>query len=397
MTAMILLEYHFIAGNDGKIYCNRVIDYNYLKRYLSVFDDIILVGRLSKENGDCSDKLLVSGENVKFVPLEEFVGIKGIIKNYRKIMKTIKNVIPQVSCVIMRAPNHLSLITYRLFKRKKIPFALEFNIAANKFIEKDSLLGNIINKFVVKEAKKMCLTANGVAYVTEEILQKTYPCRALLEPDNKNYFTASYSTIELDDKMRKKQNWSSKPKVFNIIHTGYMDSYRKGQVVLIKAISEVIKMGITNIHVTLVGDGQKRKEFEGVVNNYNLTDFFSFTGLIKRREDLTKILAKQHFFVFPTQSEGLPRSIIEAMSVGLVCLSSPVDGVPELLEEEMLIDYNDYLGYANKIVELINDFEKMKEISNLNYRKVEKYRKEILDRKRKKFYLQLKELSKNRR
>lgn len=397
MTAMVLLEYHFIASSDGKIYCNRVIDYNYLKRYLSVFNDIILVGRLSKDNGDCRDKLLVSGENVKFVPLEEFVGISGIIKNYRKIMKTIKNVIPQVSCVIMRAPNHLSLITYRFFKRKKIPFALEFNIAADKFIEKDNLLGKILNKLIVKEAKKMCLTANGVAYVTEEILQKAYPCRALLEPDNKNYFTGSYSTIELDDEMRKKQNWISKPKIFNIIHTGYMDSYRKGQIVLIKAINEVIKMGITNIHVTLVGDGQKREEFERIVNNYNLSHYFSFTGLIKKKEDLTKILTKQHFLVFPTQSEGLPRSIIEAMAVGLVCLASPVDGIPELLNTEMLINYNDYLGYANKIVELINNFERMKEISVSNYQKVEKYKKEILNKRREKFYLQLKDLSKNRR
>lgn len=392
MTALVLLEYHFIKGKDNKIYCDRVIDYNYLQRYLSVFDKIILCGRMTHTEGDCSDKLLVSGPNVEFVALPDFQGIKGIVKNYFKIMKIIKSIIPKVGCCIMRAPNHLSLITYRLFKKKKLPFALEFNIAADKFIESNSFIGKMINKFVIKETKNMALVANGVSYVTEHVLQDTYPCTAILKKEDSKYFTASYSTIDLTDEMFYDQNWDehNKPEVFNIIHTGYMDSYRKGHIVLLKALKEVIDSGYDNVKLILVGDGNKREEFQKLAHDLEIEDHVEFKGLIKKKKDMTELLKTCHMLVFPTQSEGLPRSIIEAMAVGLVCVSSPVDGIPELLEEDMMIDFNDVNGYSNRIIELINDWTKMIEVSKKNNEKVKKYKKENLDNIRKEFYTKLK-------
>lgn len=395
MTALILLEYHFIKGKDGYIYCDRVIDYNYLERYLKVFDDIILCGRVTESTEDCSKKLLVSGKNVRFVGIPEFQGIKGLLKNYGKIIRTIKEIIPKVQCCIMRAPNHLSLITYKVFKKRKLPFALEFNIAADKFIENDSLIGKILNKWVVKRTKDMCMLANGVSYVTDHILQETYPCRAMIDPQNEQYFTSSYSTINLTDHMVYDQKWNidQKPEVIKLVHTGYMDSYRKGHITLLNTLKILIDRGYTNIELILAGDGKKKEEFENLVQKLNISDYVHFMGLIKRKEDMTNLLKDCHILVFPTHSEGLPRSIIEAMAVGLVCISSPVDGIPELLEEEMLIEYDNALGYAEKVIELIEDWPKMIELGKRNRQLSEKFKKENLEKKRTDFYKKLKSIS----
>lgn len=394
MTALILLEYHFIKGKDGNVDCDRVVDYKYLKRYLKVFDKIILCARMTNTSSDCSDKLLVSGDNVEFVGLPDFQGIKGIVQNYLIINKTIKDIISKVDCCIMRAPNHLSLLLYRKFKKNNLPFALEFNIAADKFIENNSFLGKLINNFVVMEAKKMCMTANGVSYVTEHVLQDVYPCRALKFGASDDYFTASYSSIDLTDEMIYEQGWNvnQPPAKINIVHTGYMDSYRKGHVVLINAIKKVIDSGYKNVKLILVGDGNKRDEFQNLVNELGITEYVEFKGLIKKKTDMTEILKKCHMLVFPTKSEGLPRSIIEAMAVGLVCISSPVDGIPELLEADMMINYDDFNGYADKIIELINDWNKMIRISNKNTSIAKKYHKDVVDLKRKSFYQSLKKL-----
>lgn len=394
MTALILLEYHFIKGKDGFIYCDRVIDYTYLERYLKVFDNIILCGRMTEAKEDCSDKLLVSGKNVQFIPIPDFQGLQGLLKNYSKIMRIIKGIIPKVQCCIMRAPNHLSLITYKLFKKRSLPFALEFNIAADKFIESESVIGKTLNKWVVKKTKNMCMTANGVSYVTNHILQENYPCRAMIDKDNKEYFTSSYSTIDLTDDMLYDQQWDKrkKPEKIKIIHTGYMDSYRKGHITLIHVVKTLIDKRYTNIELILVGDGKRKEEFEKLTNELNISDYVNFTGLIKKKEDMTKLLRQCHLLVFPTHSEGLPRSIIEAMAVGLVCISSPVDGIPELLEGELLVDFDNTLGYVNKIIELINDWPRMIEISKKNRILAENFKKEKMEKKRTSFYKKLRSI-----
>ena len=53
MKVLVVLENHFILDSNGKVWCDRVVDYNYLKRYLNVFDNIVLTGRTKiKENID---------------------------------------------------------------------------------------------------------------------------------------------------------------------------------------------------------------------------------------------------------------------------------------------------------------------------------------------------------
>lgn len=387
MKALVVLENHFFLDNNNNVWCDRVIDYNYLKRYLNVFDSITLTGRTQIIKNIEEKKLLVSGDCIDFVPMPDFKGAKGLLTNLITLKKIIKKELKKCDCAIFRAPTHIALFTYKEVLKQKKPLALEFMMAANKMFDGNSVFKKLLNRFVNNKAKKMCLNANGVSYVTESILQKEYPCKAIIKSNDKNFFTSSYSSIDLIDDMYYEQKWNmkNKPEIFKIIHTGYMDSYRKGQDVLIKAINIVIKKGY-NVELTLIGDGEKRTEFEKLVKKFSLENRVSFIGMIKEKSVLLDYLKQSHLLVFPTQSEGLPRTIIEAMSQGLVCISSPVDGIPELLDNEFMVDYNDVEGYAKKIISLINNWEKCCNESEKNFRKALKYNKKILDEKRNSFY-----------
>ena len=394
MKALVVLENHFFLDCNNSVWCDRVVDYNYLQRYLNVFDSIVLTGRTQKID-KTNNKLLVSGKNVEFIPMPEFKGAKGLLLNLLKIKKIIKEQIKQCDCAIYRAPTHLSLFTYKEVVKKKKTLALEFMMAANKMFDGKSIYKKIINKIIDKKAKKMCLKANGVSYVTEHVLQSKYPCKAILNnSNNKKYFTEVYSSIDLKEDMYYYPDWNvnNKPDVYNIIHTGYMDSYRKGQDVLIKALKIVVDKGF-NVRLTFIGDGEKRNEFEKLCDDLELKNKVIFKGIIKDKKEILGILKQSHLFVFPTQSEGLPRTIIEAMSQGLPCISSPVDGIPELLDEEYLVDYYDYEKYAKKIIDLISDWKKMIKISKLNYEKSKKYEYKNLEQKRNVYYKKIKELS----
>ena len=392
MKALIVLGTHFYKDNAGFYYSDRIIDYNYLKRYLEVFEKITICGRvalLPKNDGNC--KLLkVNGENVEFIDIPDFTGPKGLIKNYFNIRKIIKKNFDKFECVLMRIPELLPLSLFNIFYKKKI-IGVELVLSADKLIEKKGIIGKLLKNFAKKMTKTICKKANGVAYVTEKVLQKEYPSYSILHGEDKKHFSTNYSSLDLHEDDYRKQNWSiyDEPKTFRIVHTGYMDTMRKGQDILIRAVDQVIKKGY-NVELYLIGDGCLKEKFFSLTKELNIDKKVIFTGLITNRKELKKILYNSHLFVLPTVAEGLPRAIIEAMALGLPCISSPVDGIPELLSNEYLIEQSDVNGYANKIIELISDFPKMIEISNKNYEISQRYAYSILHNKRKDFYNRLK-------
>ena len=172
-----------------------------------------------------------------------------------------------------------------------------------------------------------------------------------------------------------------------------MDTYRKGQDILIRALKILIDDGY-NVSLTLIGDGKKRLEFEKLAKDLNILDKVNFTGSIKDKQKIYDYLKNSHLLVFPTESEGLPRTIIEAMAVGLPCVSSPVDGIVELLEPNCLVQERTPEKYAEKIEELLSDWNSMINIGKQNYEKALKYEKSILDIKRQDFYSKLCNLAK---
>ena len=395
MKLLLILENHFFVDKNGDIWCDRVVDYNFLKRYMTSFSEIIVCGRTDETNNG-KYKLKVNGPFVFFRKLPNFYGIKGLVKNIYKIRKLIKNYTKEVDAVLYRVPTPLSLFTYKIVLKQNKALGVEFMISADKMIEGKGLIKKFLNKRIDNIAKDICKKANGVSYVTNFVLQQRYPSKSIiLAKETDEFFSTSYSTIELEKSNLEPRNWNKlkKPNEYNIIHTGFMDTYRKGQDILIRALRILIDNGF-NVNLTLIGDGKKRQEFSKLARDLNIEEKVKFTGLIKDKQKLFNCLKESHLFVFPTEAEGLPRSIIEAMAVGLPCIASPVDGIIELLDSNCLVEKRTPEKYAKKIAEFLNDWEYMIKIGKRNYNKALKYEKSILNEKRQKFYKKLCKLSK---
>src|SRR5690606_13318041 len=102
-------------------------------------------------------------------------------------------------------------------------------------------------------------------------------------------------------------------------------------------------------------------------------------------------LSENDLMLLPTRLEGLPRVIIESMAVGLPCLSTPIAGIPELIDSSFLFKYNDYEGFANKVIELFNHQEMMLDQSKRNIDKAKEFENTILQKRRTEFYNSFKE------
>ena len=114
-------------------------------------------------------------------------------------------------------------------------------------------------------------------------------------------------------------------------------------------------------------------------------DRIHFIGGVNRTQ-LSEYLEKSDIYVMPTWAEGLPRVIIEAMAKGLPCITTPVSGNPELVEEHFLVPYYDTDTLADRIEELTKDVSLYEKTSRVNFERSKKYEASLLEARRDDFY-----------
>jgi glycosyltransferase involved in cell wall biosynthesis len=84
------------------------------------------------------------------------------------------------------------------------------------------------------------------------------------------------------------------------------------------------------LYLWLVGDGELRPAMEQLAQDLGVAHRVRFWGI---REDVPAILNASDIFTLPSEHEGNPMSVMEAMAAGLPVVASRVGGIPELVEE----------------------------------------------------------------
>ncbi|MBF8272642.1 MAG: hypothetical protein HW380_1747 [Magnetococcales bacterium] len=88
--------------------------------------------------------------------------------------------------------------------------------------------------------------------------------------------------------------------------------------------------GFKRCRLILIGDGPKRLEMEQLARHLGVADKLWITGW---RDDVAQLLRCLDLFVLPSQAEGTPLTILEAMATGLPVVATRVGGVADLVQE----------------------------------------------------------------
>lgn len=130
---------------------------------------------------------------------------------------------------------------------------------------------------------------------------------------------------------------------------------QKGFDTLLKAMVKIRKVN-PKVHLTILGDGPLREELEGLREKYDLNDFVSFPGRVKRPQD---ILKQAELFVLSSVTEGFPNVLCEAMAVGLPVVSTNCPSGPaEIIRSGhngILIPVGDSEAIAEAVLQLFDD------------------------------------------
>lgn len=139
-----------------------------------------------------------------------------------------------------------------------------------------------------------------------------------------------------------------------IVLVGNMHSDVKGHPWLIASAPAVIRE-FPSVRFILVGDGERRAEFERQVADLGVTANFVFLG---RRSDIPEILACCDIAVLPSQAEGLPNAVLEYMAAGLPAIVTRVGGNAELVEDGvtgLLVPPQDAAALSAAFLKLLRD------------------------------------------
>lgn len=113
---------------------------------------------------------------------------------------------------------------------------------------------------------------------------------------------------------------------FSLIFVGWV-TREKGVFDLLDAF-QVLLSQFPNCHLSIVGAGGDLETLRQEVQRRELCSDVSMLGWIERSE-IARLLPSFDLFVLPSESEGMPNSVIEAMSSGLPVVTTPVGVMPD--------------------------------------------------------------------
>jgi len=170
------------------------------------------------------------------------------------------------------------------------------------------------------------------------------------------------------------KSFQENPHIWQILCVGRLVS-SKGQQILIAAIEILIQRQLS-VHLCLIGDGPDKKQLEQYVFEHNLQKNVQFTGALNHGA-VKGYYEKADLFVLPSFAEGIPVSLMEAMSMEIPCISTFVNGIPELIRHQidgLLAIPSNVEELADAIQLLIQNVELREKIGKAGRKRVlEKY------------------------
>lgn len=140
----------------------------------------------------------------------------------------------------------------------------------------------------------------------------------------------------------------------------------------------------------LLGDGEQKEMVDTFIKENKLEGRLIATGIVS---NVNEYLAQSKLYVMTSRIEGLPMCLLEAKSYGVPCISFDIaTGPSELIidnENGYLINPFDVGKMSAKLLELMNDEDKMEYFSGNTWKKMEDYKIDIILEKWKKIFVKI--------
>jgi len=291
--------------------------------------------------------ILTLGNSRPFYPIVDGIQIEqlSLLKNSVSVFNAIANNIGRINVIVKRL--------IKIDPDIVISFMTETNIISTigcRIINKPIIIAERINydflaSRVWASLRKLVYRFSNALIVQTRYDQEKYQCLA-----NTSVINNPLNPIEIIPNSREEKN---------ILAVGRLNR-QKGFDRLIKAFSH---LDHKDWKLTIIGEGEERKNLEKLINDLGLEDDISMPGTTKAIENWYQ---KSPIFVLSSRMEGFPNVLCEAMAYGCACVSFDcIAGPNEIITDKIdgyLVKNGDIHALSTRINLLINDIEERRRI-----------------------------------
>lgn len=329
--------------------------------------NILFIGPYSKSpKGGIA---FVLSEYEKIFPDAYFIASTNSRNSITKVLYFLKCLI-HISFLLIIQPRikiiHIHGASYNSFKRKYIIFKLA-SLFKKKIIY--HIHGGAFHEFYETSASR---TQKNVKFMLEKA-----DCIVCLSETWKNYFQQNFSSKSLiaipniisDPKPDKHNAESQNPMRF--LFLGLIGE-NKGIWLLMEVLRKIAKKLEGDAIFYIAGNGDTKK-LQSLITEYNLESIVKYAGWVGGKEKL-KLLNQSDVYLLPSYNEGLPLSILEAMSYSLPIISTTVGGIPEIVDANngILTEPGNESMLSDAIISIIqSEPEVLKRMGNNSYKKAQ--------------------------
>lgn len=138
---------------------------------------------------------------------------------------------------------------------------------------------------------------------------------------------------------------------------------RKGQDLIVKAVSNLPNKYKAKIQVNIVGVGNEYKLISEMINDFGMTNSIHMLGA---RSDVADILKENDVFILPSRADTVPVAILEALRAGMPIIATMVGEVPEMVGGAGLIIETNEDSVRKAIMYCVDNREKLNEFSRFS-------------------------------
>lgn len=145
------------------------------------------------------------------------------------------------------------------------------------------------------------------------------------------------------------------PEVFEILCVGRLTP-AKGQHLLIDAVERLALQGFS-VRLRLVGGGADEASLKQRAAEIENPQSVIFEGAVNQNH-IRALYAKADLFCIASFAEGIPVVLMEAMAMGIPCVTTNIAGIPELIRDGidgLLVAPSDLDGLVEALSRLIGD------------------------------------------